>query len=66
MGAHTKPAPCTDCGRGVTRSITGLCHHCRPLNIQIEHGYVHIPGLGHLTPERALALAHAIADLLTE
>ncbi len=67
MSRQRKRRQCRGCQAKPTRSTTGLCERCRtgrtPAVTRHTDG-VHIENLGVLDHQSALALAHAIADLL--
>lgn len=66
MASRIDPAPCIDCRQRKTRSLTGLCYQCKPTpDVRLDGEKVYIDGLGHMTTDKALRLAHAIADVLT-
>jgi hypothetical protein len=66
MGGRMEPAPCIQCRKQKTRSLTRLCYVCKPLpDVRLDGDKVYVDGLGHLTTDKALRLAWAIADLLS-
>ena len=65
-GTNHKQRPCRQCGQYETRSLTGLCWACRPAPTVWRDGdSVHVSGLGRLTHDNALTLAHRLADELS-
>jgi hypothetical protein len=57
--------PCRNCGHE-TRSAGGLCLRCKPApTVSRDGNGIHIAGIGHLSTDAALRLAHAIADVVT-
>lgn len=53
---------CAQCTRQ-TASTTGLCWQCRPCpTVELSDGLVQVDGLPPLTVDKALQLAHRIAD----
>lgn len=60
-----QPQPCRTCQVELTRSATGQCWRCRPApTVKCEGNALVIGGLGRLTSQQALTLAHRIADVL--
>lgn len=56
---------CSTCGRRDTNSSTGLCWECRPCpTVETRDGLIHIAGLPPLSTDKALQLAHRLADAL--
>jgi hypothetical protein len=64
---HSRPkAVCSRCHTHETRSATGICWQCRPAPaVRRDGDGVHIGGIGHLSTDAALRLAHDIADAVT-
>jgi hypothetical protein len=59
--------PCRSCGVNDTRSATGLCSQCRPAPaVTLQGDVVHIDGLGTISTHAALALAHKLADAVSD
>ena len=54
------------CRQHVTRSNEGICYRCRDIpDVYRDGDTITIRGIGHLTPSKALTLAHRIADVLS-
>ena len=58
--------PCIKCQRRDTANKSRVCWECRPCpGVEVRDGLIHVEGLPPLTSEKALQLAHRLADLLT-
>jgi hypothetical protein len=56
---------CRRCQTRETRAATGVCWTCRPApTVRRDGDGVTIDGIGHVSHDVALRLAHAIADAL--
>ena len=60
--------PCTLCGTRDTASTTGLCWECRPCPTVCTDGdgYIRVDGLPPLSRNKAMQLAHRLADVLAQ
>ena len=57
---------CTVCRERDTASTTRVCWQCRPSpRVEVRDNLVYVDGLPPLTTEKALQLAHRLADVLT-
>jgi len=66
MGANTPSRPCLICREHITRSNAGICFRCRPHpSVHRSGDVIYISGLGALSHDAALRLAHALADAVT-
>ena len=66
MGAQTPRRSCLICRKHETRSNAGICWRCRPTpRIYVEGETIFIGGIGPMSHDTALRLAHAIADAVT-
>ena len=66
MGARTPARPCLICRKHPTRSNAQICYPCRPTpRIHVEGDHIYIGGIGPMSHDAALRLAHAIADAVT-
>ena len=66
MSRPTVKSPCTRCKTRLTRSVTGVCSGSRPVpDVQRDGDNIYVDGLGRMSIDRALRVAHAIADAVT-
>lgn len=57
---------CTLCQEHDTASPTRICWRCRPIpHVEVRGDLVHVQGLWPMSTEKALQLAHRLADVLT-
>jgi hypothetical protein len=66
MGSKTPSRECLICPERMTRSNAGICFRCRPHpGVHRSGDVIYVSGLGALSHDAALRLAHAIVDAVT-
>ena len=66
MGSKSRARPCLICRKHETKSNSGFCYRCRPCpRVHVDGDSIYIGGIGPMTHDTALRLAHAICDALT-